>query len=185
MGDWITHYPIGYLPLKLRHWSRFGPDAPAHEMQARIRKMVSEQNDSAKNQQELKRNLVEMLVTYECLFEEGMQDCDELKKRIAVISRSAQRGNRISEACLFLEVARSTYYHAQHKTDAAQADEYKAGLIRQVHENSFFTLGRRRIGETLAATTGLRLSECLLARLMRQFDLRARIRQPRRPSSEN
>ncbi|NLB31792.1 MAG: hypothetical protein GX822_09090 [Alcaligenaceae bacterium] len=113
VGDWITHYPIGYtdvakahgvrpsdvyreiqtylkespsakLPLKLRQWTRFGPDAPENEMndmQARIHKMVSEQIDSAKNQEELKRNIEEMLVTYECLFEEVMQDCDELKKK--------------------------------------------------------------------------------------------------------
>lgn len=105
------------------------------------------------------------------------------KKRIAAISRSAQRGHRIIKACRFLGVARSTYYHAQRKTQAARSDEHKAELIRQVHEASFFTLGRRRIGKILEEATGLRLGESQLGRLMRQFDLCARIRRPRRPSN--
>ncbi|NLB31793.1 MAG: IS3 family transposase [Alcaligenaceae bacterium] len=99
------------------------------------------------------------------------------------MSRSVERGNRITKACRFLGIARSTYYHAQHKTDAAQEDEHKAALIRQIHETSFFTFGRRRIGEVLEAATGLKLGESQLGRLMRQFDLQARIRQPRRPGN--
>lgn len=81
---YLKRSPSAKLPLKLQHWKRFGPGAPENEMkamQARIRKMVSEQIDSAKNEHELRRNIEEMLVTYECLFEEVMLDCDELKKK--------------------------------------------------------------------------------------------------------
>lgn len=48
----------------------------------RIRQMVSEQIDGAKNEKELRRNIEEMLICYESLFEEVMKDCkDELKKK--------------------------------------------------------------------------------------------------------
>lgn len=52
-----------------------------------------------------------------------------------------------------------------------------------MQENSFYTLGRRRLGAVLAATTGLQLGESQLGRLMRRFNLCSRIRQPRAPSN--
>lgn len=165
----LKRSPSTKLPLKLRHWKRFGSSGTENEMndiQKRIRQVVSEQIDLAKNEHELKRNIEEMLVTYECLFEEVVQDCDELKKRIAAIFRSAQRGHRITKACGFLGVARSPYYHGQHKTQAARNDEHKAELIRQVHEASFFTFGGSRVGKALETATGLRLGESQLGRLM-------------------
>lgn len=44
-------------------------------------------------------------------------------KRIATISRSTQRGAHIIAARQILAIARSTYYHDQHKTPTAQEDE--------------------------------------------------------------
>lgn len=82
---YLERSPSAKLPLKLRYWKRFGPGAEEGrmtDMQERIRKMVHEQISEAKNEKELKRNLEEMFVAYECLFEEVLKDCDdELKKK--------------------------------------------------------------------------------------------------------
>lgn len=56
-------------------------------------------------------------------------------------------------------------------------------MIEEVQKQSFYTLGRRRVGAVLAAKTGLQLGETQLGRLMKRFNLGARIRRPRRPSN--
>lgn len=110
VGDWIELYPIGYsdvarmhgvrpgnvfsavkrylqtspsakLPLKLRHWKRFGLggyEGQMKDIEKRIHTMVDSRLKSAKNEDELRRSIKEMLICYESLFEEVMKDCDEL-----------------------------------------------------------------------------------------------------------
>ena len=83
--SYLKKSPSAKLPLQLRGWTLFGPGASEGQMNKmpdRIRQMVSQQIDSAKNEKELRRNIEEMLICYESLFEEVMKDCkDELKKK--------------------------------------------------------------------------------------------------------
>lgn len=59
-------------------------------------------------------------------------------------------------------------------------DEQKAQWIEQVQKACFYTIGRRRMGALLEQTQGIRLGQGQIGRLMKAFQLNAKIRQQRR-----
>ncbi|HLR50411.1 MAG TPA: hypothetical protein VK076_07545 [Candidatus Sphingobacterium stercoripullorum] len=82
---YLKQSPSAKLPLRLHAWKLIGPGANREKMNnmpERIRRMVDECFESANNEQELKRNIKEMFISYESLFEEVMKECkDDLKKK--------------------------------------------------------------------------------------------------------
>jgi len=93
---YLEQSPSAKLPLRLQAWKLVGQGASEEHMTdrpERIHYMVDKCFESAKNEQELKRNIKEMFISYESLFEEVMVDCkDDLKKKnCSNISISSKR----------------------------------------------------------------------------------------------
>lgn len=59
-------------------------------------------------------------------------------------------------------------------------DEQKAQWIAQIQQACFYTIGRRRMGVLLEQAQGLKLGQSQIGRLMKAFELNAKIRQQRK-----
>ena len=81
---YIARSPSQHLPAKIRLWDclRWHGTGDAMVDKARIRQMVSERLSKAKTKEQLDKEVNDILITYECLFQEVLSDCkDEVKKK--------------------------------------------------------------------------------------------------------
>lgn len=118
------------------------------------------------------------LVCAQCLLEVGMESCkDELKKTYEAAAGANQSGISITLICKVMGIARSTFYSQKKQSEKAKRDFELADKIESIHDDSYYTYGRRRMGEKLEEKFGIRIGECQIGRLMRANGLNARIRR--------
>lgn len=79
-----------------------------------------------------------------------------------------------------MEIPRSTFYATQETTPKQVKDEALVKQIKEIQNEYFFTIGRRRMGTLLKRRFGITVCETTLQRLMSRHGLTARIRQVRK-----
>lgn len=87
---------------------------------------------------------------------------------------------KIYHMCCFLGVSRSGYYAYLKRKNNVDPDEYLGMMIQKCQEETDYTYGYRRVKIWLLQKTGLVINHKAILRIMRKYDLLARIRRVRK-----